>query len=106
LRLPIPDIDLDDIQILFDNHPDYGLHYPGSIHSLSSGRDDKGSRYWIWLSSAELDPDFGVRQTRYESTPLHLAVEVTRDKDQKVPLARAFENITAYRMRMISSASS
>eukprot|EP01035_Chromulina_nebulosa_P000574 gene574-biopygen480 len=115
--MSIPDIDIDEIQILFDNqtnvmtqccHPDSN-YTPCHLAVMMKNPDMD-----LIKMLKEFDPDFGVRQTRYEATPLHLAAQFSnsipviqelirefpvalymRNKDQKVPLACAFDNNTA-----------
>ena len=115
--MSIPDIDLDDIQILFDYHPDY----------ISQGCDPESNYTPCHLAVMtkdpdidliemlkEFDPSFGVRQTSNESTALHLAAEysnsipliqelirefpaalIMRDDCERVPLVCAFRNTSA-----------
>eukprot|EP01036_Dinobryon_divergens_P061778 gene61778-biopygen27350 len=112
--MSIPDIDLEEIEIIFDNHPDFitlGCH-PNSNYTpchLAVMMKDPDMDLIEMLK--EFDPDFGFRQTIDETTPLHLAAQFSnsipviqelirefpqtlymRDKDQKVLLAYAFEN--------------
>eukprot|EP01036_Dinobryon_divergens_P037402 gene37402-biopygen29615 len=112
-----PGINLDEIQILFDNYPDFITQVcdPDSNYTpchLAVMMKDPDMALIAMLK--EFDPDFGERQTRYEATPLHLAAQFSnsipviqelirefpaalymRDNEHKMPLARAFENITA-----------
>eukprot|EP01036_Dinobryon_divergens_P061788 gene61788-biopygen27964 len=112
-----PDIDLDEIQILFDSHPDLitqGCDQDSNYTPCHLAVMMKDPNMDLIEMLKELDPNFFMRKTRYESTPLHLAAQFSnsipviqelirefpaalymRDDDQKVPLARAFENITA-----------
>ena len=115
--MSIPDIDLDEIQILYDNYPE----------SISQGCDPEWNYTPCHLAMMttdtnmdlietlkDFDPSFGVRQTIEDSTPLHLAAEFSnsisviqelirefpaaltmRDAYQRMPVACAFQNNSA-----------
>eukprot|EP01035_Chromulina_nebulosa_P069225 gene69225-biopygen2312 len=115
--MSIPDIDLDEIQILFNNHPDFitqGCDPDSNYTPCHLAVMMKDPDMDLIEMLKEFDPSFGVRQTIYESTPLHLAAQFSssipviqelirefpaalymRDDEHKVPLACAFKNNTA-----------
>eukprot|EP01036_Dinobryon_divergens_P061987 gene61987-biopygen36922 len=112
--MSIPDIDIDEIQILFENHPDLitqGCDPNSNLTPCHLAVMMKDPDMALIEMLKELDPDFGVRQTINEATPLHLAAEFSnsipviqqlirefpaalymRDVYDRVPLACAFRN--------------
>ena len=117
LAISVPDIDLDDIQIMFDSQPDcisQGLDQESNYTPCHLAMMSHGPDINLIKMLKDYDPGFGVRLTRNQSTPLHLAAQfsnsisviqelirefpqtlIMKDYQQRVPVACAFENISA-----------
>ena len=114
--MSIPDIDLDDIQILFCDNPEsivQGSNPESNYTPCHLAMLTRDPHIDLIKKLREFDAGFGVRRTRYESTALHLAAEFSnsipaiqelirefpaaltmRDDCERVPIACVFENNT------------
>eukprot|EP01035_Chromulina_nebulosa_P069590 gene69590-biopygen43435 len=91
--MSIPDIDIDEIQILFENHPDLitqGCDPNSNLTPCHLAVMMKDPDMALIEMLKELDPDFGVRQTINEATPLHLAAEFSNSIPVIQQLIREF----------------
>eukprot|EP01036_Dinobryon_divergens_P061890 gene61890-biopygen31935 len=91
--MSIPDINLEEIEILFDNHPDLitqGCDHDSNYTPCHLAVMMKDPDMDLIEMLKEFDPDFGFRQTRYEATPLHLAAEFSNSIPVIQELIREF----------------